>query len=207
MRLNATVSYQDVTDKQGTVYDSSVAAPVSRLISVGDAEILAAELELFMVPVENLELSFGVGWLDAEIKAPAGFGFNSNFGTGANAFAGDPFFLDGSELAGGWTINGVVRYHIPLAASGNLTLQADFDSREDSIGLGGNDISYAEDRILVNLRAFWSSPSERFDVQAYVENAFDEKYIDNMYALAGADYAYGNMGMPQWYGVKFGMNF
>lgn len=206
MNLNVTVFYQDVTDKQGLVYDSGVAAPVTRLITVGDAEIFGAELELFMAPVDSLELSLGVGWLDSEVKAPAGFGFNSGFGTGANAFVGDPFFLDGSELGAGWTVNGVVRYHIPLASSGSLTLQADYDWREESIGL--NRISYAEDRLLVNLRAFWSSPTERWEVQAYVENAFDEEYIDNLGPIvAGEDHALGNMGMPQWYGVKFGMNF
>ena len=206
MNLNATLFYQDVTDKQGLVYDAGVAAPVTLLITVGDAEIYGAEFELFMAPVDSLELSLGVGWLDSEVKAPAGFGFNAGFGTGDNAFVGDPFFLDGSKLGSGWSLNGVVRYHISLGGGGNLTLQADYDWREESIGQ--NRIDYTEDRLLVNLRAFWSSPTERWEVQAYVENAFDEKYIDNLGAIvAGGDYALGNMGMPQWYGVKIGMNF
>ena len=206
MSLNATVFYQDVTDKQGLVYDSGVAAPVTRLITVGDAEIYGAELELFMAPVESLELSLGLGWLDSEVKAPPTFGFSAGFGTGANAFVGDQFFLDGSELGAGWTVNGLVRYHISLGGSGNLTLQADYDWREESIGQ--NRIDYAEDRLLVNLRAFWSSPTGRWEVQAYVENAFNKKYIDNLGSIvAGEDYALGNMGMPQWYGVKVGVNF
>ncbi len=207
MRLNATLFYQDVTDKQGTTYDSSVAAPVSRLITVGDAEISGLELELFVMPTDNLELGLGVGLLNSEIKAPDTFGYNANFGTGANATIGDPFFFNGSELGGPQqTVNGLVRYNIPIGG-GNMTLQADFDWREASIGAGGNDIAYSEDRSLVNLRVFYSSPSERWEAQAYVENAFDEEYIDNMSALAGSDSAYGNMGMPQWYGVKFGMKF
>ena len=206
MNLNATLFYQDVTDKQGLVYDSGVEAPVTLLITVGDADIYGAELELFMAPVESLELSLGVGWLDAEVKAPPTFGFSAGFGTGANAFTGDPFFLDGSDLGSGWSINGLVRYHISLGNSGNLTLQADYDWREDSIGQ--NRIDYAEDRLLVNLRAFWRSPTERWELQAYVENAFDKKYIDNLSAIvAGGDNALGNMGMPQWFGVKVGYNF
>ena len=37
---------------------------------------------------------------------------------------------------------------------------------------------------------------------------FDEEYIDNLGPIvAGEDHALGNMGLPQWYGVKFGMNF
>jgi iron complex outermembrane receptor protein len=206
MNLNATVFYEDVSDKQGIVYDSSVAAPVSRLITVGDADIAGGELELFVVPTDRLELSLGVGWLTSEVHAPAGFGFNAGFGTGANAFVGDPFLLDGSELGSGWTVNGLVRYHIPLAGRGNLTLQTDYDWREKSIGQ--DLISYSEDRLLVNLRVFWTSPTERWEVQAYVENAFDKEYIDNLGPIvAGEDYALGNMGLPQWYGIKLGYNF
>ena len=93
------------------------------------------------------------------------------------------------------------------ATLNNSLAGADYDWREDSIGLGGDAIDYAEDRILVNLRAFWTSPSERYEVQAHVENVFDKEYIDNMNALAGSDSAYGNMGMPRWAGIKVGVNF
>ena len=171
--LNAAVFYEDVSDKQGLVYDSDDAVPATRLITVGDADIYGAELELSLRPVDNLDFSLGVGWLDSEVDAPAGFGFNAGFGTGANAFAGDPFFLDGSELGSGWSINGVVRYHVSLASAGSLTLQADYDWREASVG--EDRLTYTEDRFLVNLRAFWSSPDERWEVQAYVENAFGEE--------------------------------
>jgi iron complex outermembrane receptor protein len=206
MVINAAAFYDDVSDKQGIVYDSDDAVPATRLITVGDADIYGAELELFLRPIENLELSLGLGWLDSEVDAPAGFGFNAGFGTGANAFAGDPFFLDSSELGSGWSVNGVVRYHISLAGAGNLTLQADYDWHEESIGESG--LSYSEDRLLVNLRAFWYSPTGRWEVQAYVENATDEEYIDNLSPIvAGEDYALGNMGYPQWWGVKIGMNF
>lgn len=204
--LNAAVFYEDVSDKQGLVYDSDEAVPATRLITVGDADIYGAELELSLRPVDNLDFSLGVGWLDSEVDAPAGFGFNAGFGTGANAFAGDPFFLDGSELGSGWSINGVVRYHISLASAGSLTLQADYDWREESVG--EDRLTYTEDRFLVNLRAFWSSPDELWEVQAYVENAFGEEYIDNAGPIvAGEDYLLGNMGYPRWYGVKLGMNF
>ncbi len=206
MRLNATLFYQDVTDKQGITYDSNAAAPVSRLISVGDAEIFGTELEVFLVPTEKLEIGLGVGWVDTKIKAPASFGAFANWGTGANAGVGDFFFFDGS----GETIlsvNGVLRYSIPLAGGGVISLQADFDSRQIDPSSRNNPIAFNEDRTIINLRASWSSPTERFNVQAYVENAFDEKYIDNMNTFAGNDFALGAMGMPQWYGVKFGMSF
>jgi outer membrane receptor protein involved in Fe transport len=44
-------------------------------------------------------------------------------------------------------------------------------------------------------------------VQAYVKNVFETEYIDNTFGSYGADYVFGNMGMPRWAGVKVGMNF
>ena len=209
-RVNAALFYQDVTDKQGLIYDNVAVAPVGRLMSIGDADIYGAELELLVAPVEQLEMSLGVGWLDTEADAPANFFVPANFGTGARAFVGDQFFVDGSELgtsAPEWTLNGLARYHIPLGNSGKVSAQVDFNYREEATGLGGNEYTYNEDRWLVNLRLFWRSQSERWQVEGYVENVFDHEYIDNQIAFAGSDHAYGNMGMPRWFGVKFGVNY
>jgi iron complex outermembrane receptor protein len=209
-RFNLAVFHQSVTDKQGLVYDNVALAPVGRLQSIGDADITGAELELFFLPTDQLELTLGVGWLDTEIKAPKDFFVPANFGTGDRAFVGDQFFLDGSDLgtsAPEWTVNGLARYSFPMERSGTVTAQVDFNYREAAIGLGGNEITYIEDRLLTNLRLFWRSPTERWQLEGYVENVFEEDYIDNMYALSGMDYAYGNMGMPRWYGVKVGYSF
>ncbi|MBT6350568.1 MAG: TonB-dependent receptor [Halieaceae bacterium] len=209
-RFNLAVFHQRVTDKQGLVYDNVALAPVGRLKSIGDADITGAEIELFFLPTDQLELTLGVGWLDTEIKAPEDFFVPANFGTGDRAFVGDQFFLDGSDLgtsAPEWTVNGLARYSFPMERSGTVTAQVDFNYREAAIGLGGNEITYIEDRLLTNLRLFWRSPSERWQLEGYVENVFEEDYIDNMYALSGMDYAYGNMGMPRWYGVKVGYSF
>ena len=208
--VNGALFYQDVSDKQGISYDNAALAPVGRLISIGDASIKGAELEILSAPVEQFELSLGLGWLDGEYEAPDDFYLLANFGTGDRAFQGDQFFIDGSSLGASapeWTVNGVVRYHFPTGERGAATVQLDFNYRDATEGIGGNDITYAEDRLLTNLRFFWSSPSDRWQVEAYVENIFEEEYIDNMYALSGVDYAYGNMGRPRWYGVKLGVNF
>ncbi|KAA1192658.1 TonB-dependent receptor [Pseudohalioglobus sediminis] len=208
--VNGALFYQEVSDKQGISYDNALGAPAARLISIGDAKIQGAELEVLAAPIEQLELSLGVGWLDGEYEAPEDFYLLANFGTGDRAFQGDQYFIDGSSLGASapeWTVNGVVRYHLPTGDYGASTLQLDFNYRDATEGIGGNDITYSEDRLLTNLRLFWNSPSERWQVEAYVENIFEEEYIDNMYALSGVDYASGNMGRPRWYGVKLGVNF
>ena len=207
LQLNAAVFYQDISDKQGITYDS-VGAPVSRLISVGDADIYGVELELLAAPTDNLELTLGVGWLDTEIKADSGYNITSGYGSGDSAGAGDSYTLDGSELAApDLTVNGVVRYNIPLNDGALVTLQTYFSWHDDTIGIGGNEYNYREDRTIVNARVFWLSPSEQWEVQAYVKNVFEEEYIDNTYSIPGSDYVYRNMGMPRWAGIKVGMKF
>lgn len=200
LQLNAALFYQDVSDKQGITYDSNLAAPVSRLISLGDADIYGVELELLAVPTDNLELSLGIGWLDSEIKAEPSYIIYSG--------AGDEITLNGSELGSpDLMVNGVASYNIPLNDGAVVTLQTDFSYHSEGVGTGGNEYNYSEAKTLVNARVFWVSASEKWEVQAYVKNVFDTEYIDNTYGSAGSDYVFGNMGMPRWAGVKVGMNF
>lgn len=200
LQLNAALFYQDVSDKQGITYDSNAAAPVSRLISLGDADIYGVELELLAVPTDNLELSLGIGWLDSEISADSGYVITSSDGVERS--------LDGSELGSpDLMVNGVVSYNIPLNDGAVVTLQTDFSYHSEGVGAGGNEYNYSEAKTLVNARVFWVSASEKWEVQAYVKNVFETEYIDNTYGIADLDFVYGNMGMPRWAGIKVGMNF
>ena len=200
LQLNAALFYQDVSDKQGITYDSNLAAPVSRLISLGDADIYGVELELLAVPTDNLELSLGIGWFDGEIKADPGYIVYTA--------AGDELTLDGSELGSpDLMVNGVASYNIPLNDGAVVTLQTDFSYHSEGVGTGGNEYNYSEAKTLVNARVFWVSASEKWEVQAYVKNVFETEYIDNTYGIADLDFVYGNMGMPRWAGIKVGMNF
>ena len=200
LQLNAALFYQEISDKQGITYDSNLAAPVSRLISLGDADIYGVELELLAVPTDNLELSLGIGWFDSEINADPGYIVYTA--------AGDELTLDGSELGSpDLMVNGVVSYNIPLNDGAVVTLQTDFSYHSEGVGTGGNEYNYSEAKTLVNARVFWVSASEKWEVQAYVKNVFETKYIDNTFGSNGSDYVFGNMGMPRWAGVKVGMNF
>ena len=200
LQLNAALFYQDVSDKQGITYDSNLEAPVSRLISLGDADIYGVELELLAVPTDNLELRLGIGWFDGEINADPGYAVNN--------VAGEEIILDGSELGSpDLMVNGVASYNIPLNDGAVVTLQTDFSYHSEGVGTGGNEYNYSEAKTLVNARVFWVSASEKWEVQAYVKNVFETEYIDNTYGSAGSDYVFGNMGMPRWAGVKVGMNF
>ena len=192
LQLNAALFYQDVSDKQGITYDSNAAAPVSRLISLGDADIYGVELELLAVPTDNLELSLGIGWLDSEISADSGYVITSSDGVERT--------LDGSELGSpDLMVNGVVSYNIPLNDGAVVTLQTDFSYHSEGVGAGGNEYNYSEAKTLVNARVFWVSASEKWEVQAYVKNVFETEYIDNTYGISGSrlcvwQYGYAALG-------------
>ena len=204
-RLNGAVFHQQVKDKQGIVYDNLSAAPVSRLISLGDAAIDGAEAELHLLPVKRLDLSVGGGWLNTRISAPASYIIYTGWGTGSRAGLGDVSQLNGSTLGTGapkWSLNGAATYEHPLSDLGVVSLRVGFNWHSESTGLGNNPIVVSQSRNLIDVRATWRSPSERWAVEAYVENLSNRTYISDMTALSGVDYAYGTMGQPRWWGIK-----
>ena len=207
-RINGAVFYTDVTDKQGIVYTGED-SPSGVLLNVGDAEIYGAELEVNLALTQNLELILGAGYLGSEVNADPSNGYRSSFGQGANAGLGDYYTLDGSELpAPEWSFNTVIRYHIDMAEVGTLTLQLDASYEDETTGLGDNPFVYTEDHTMVNARMLWESADGRWEAQAYVNNATEEKYISAMTTVApGFDYLLGNYNDPLWWGVKLGVNF
>ena len=100
-----------------------------------------------------------------------------------------------------------MRYGFDLLG-GTLTLQTDFDWQGDE-KKGPGDVPWGvqESYALVNFRALWSSPTERYYGEVFVENAFDESYWQGAYIIAGFDYQSVFWGKPQWIGARAGMRF
>jgi len=61
---------------------------------------------------------------------------------------------------------------------------------------------------LVNFRVMWESEDQRFNVQAFVTNAFKKTYFNGVSdANLGAGSLLTQVGEPRLWGVKFGANF
>ncbi len=208
-RLRVAAFFADIKDKQGVTIDGGSGSPATRLINYGDATSAGGEIELFLSPTDRLEISLALGYVDAEIQADPGDGLRSGWGTGANAGLGDFFELDGTDLSTvpSWSVNGIVRYGFDFFG-GKLTLQTDFDWQGDeNKGPGNIPWGVQESYAVVNFRALWNSPSERYYGEVFVENAFDESYWQGSYILAGFDYQSSFWGKPQWIGARAGVHF
>ena len=208
-RLNAAGFYQDIADKQGTTIPGNSPVPATRLINFGDVDVYGAEFELFLQPVEALEIIFGLALLDTEISTDPGTGTISTWGAGANGGLGDFFTIDGTKMPGAaeLSFNGVVRYSFGVGDYGQSTLQVDFKWLDDQPAFADNPFNVIDAYGLVNLRAFWESPSGRYHANAFVENVGDEAVENGKFFLGGFDYQAAIWGKPRWFGVKVGARF
>lgn len=168
----------------------------TRFINLDNADIYGAELELTALLSDNLYGSLGVGLLRTTLNTDDAIG---SAGT----------LIDGKDLPNSpeLSLNGILRYAIPTK-SGEFALQADFRWQDDSFHGIDNLITEAMDSYaIVNLRAFWRSPDQKWHAEAFVENVGDEIYsLQALYStsLTGSSRSWG---LPQWWGVKFGYDF
>ncbi len=208
-RIRAAAFYTETKDKQGVLIDGG-GSPQTRLVNFGDVDAYGGELELLLNPVDALEVSLALGLLDTEIDSNPASRLRAGFGTGADAFIGDVFFIDGTDAttSPGWTVSGIVRYGFDLSSAGELTLQTDFDWQGDDSGdVGNTGFALQKSYALFNFRALWKSPADRYYGEVFVENAFNEEYHQGGYILAGFDYQSVTWGRPRWVGARVGTRF
>jgi iron complex outermembrane receptor protein len=196
-KFNAAAFYYDYTDFQVSTVTLVGGVPVARFSNAGDVSIFGAELELTLIPSSNWEFRFGVGLLDTEIDAPLDLNIGGNL-------------LNGNEtpVSPAISLNGVVRYSREMSGGGTGTLQVDFNWKDDFFFGPDNDPFEHQDAFgLLNLRAFWTSPTGRYEASAFVENVLDEEYATFAFITGSFPGAYKVWGRPSWAGVRVGVNF
>ena len=120
LRLNGAIFYYDFSDYQALAGTSIGGVPVVLFINAGDATVVGSELEATYVPIDNLELSLGVGTLDTEFDA-------------------DPSVtIDGGQLNGkempsapSYSVNGSALFRHGVGEFGELSYQASFKYQDD----------------------------------------------------------------------------
>ncbi len=209
LRFNAAVFYNEFKGLQALV--GSVDEdfnPIVFYINAGDPDILGAELELAWAPNERFEAMLGVGLLDTEISADP-------------SISADGRPLDGKELpqAPDISVNGVLRYHVPMDSLGWLTLQADGRWQDDIwTGVDNDPVEFVDAYGILNLRARWVSGSERYSAELFVDNVTDETVVQHIFHntvgshavpanAAGVQDGFRTPGRPRLWGLRFGVDF
>ncbi len=196
LRVNATAFYYDYSDLQVTAFLNSLTVTTN----AADATVQGLELEVEAQPVERLNLSASVTWLDAEYDE-----FDAVYGTcRLNNYLLDPvncttvpvstpmnptgaytrqIDASGNTLnnAPEWKANASARYGIPLG-TGELSLFAQI-AYQDRVFFNNpaNDPNASQDAVTVlDARIGYVTGSGAIEVGAYGKNLTDEDYFHNI---------------------------
>jgi iron complex outermembrane receptor protein len=190
-RVNGSAYYYDYQDYQAFVFVGS-----SGFVRNADAETFGLELEVASRPIEPLDLSFSLSWIDAEVQ-------NLEIATDV---------LRDVEPAHTpeWQVAAIGRYTwSDVLFGGDVAFQiaATYtDSRFHNIR--NFDAQEMEDYTLVDARLAWMSADGRWDVSVFGNNIFDEEYKITGFDLATFcgcnEEAWGK---PSWWGVQARVNF
>lgn len=187
-RLNAAVFHYDYED-----YQAFFLVGLSKNIANRDATIDGAELELALNPLDGLDLSLGVSYLDGtvhDIVLPSGRSTDRDM-----------------PMAPQWGINGLVRYRWPLFG-GTLALQADatYSSAFNFYVL--NPPSTRESAYTVaNTRLSFAPGDERWELALSVKNVFDEQYRQYANDISSLSIGLDAYAPPRWASFSVAYNW
>lgn len=196
-------SFHSVSGSLGVFYQKydgfqvSVLQPngTSRTESAGTASNLGVEAELSVRPTSWINLFGNVGWLNGGIDK------DNNF---APTFAGARFRLQPEwQASGGFTIDAPLGNGVRFFATPSVTYRSRI-----FFELPNSALLSQEPVTLVNARAGISIADRRFELAAFIRNAFDKKYLLDAGNTGGA---FGTPtfipGEPRFYGAQLTARF
>ena len=169
-RLRAGVSlfYIDYTDQQYFLFDQT---GTQANINVRKSEITGGEFEITALPVDSLQINFGLGFTDSEIKEYEDI-------PGVLVPASE---IIGRKVPGApvWSLNLAMQHTKSISDTLDLVSRLDFEHRDKTYWTLDNlDVQPAYDLTNFSL----ALESERWMTRLYVNNLFDQEYIDWFFA-------------------------
>lgn len=192
VRLNGAAFFTDYTDLQVAVFDGI--APVTQ--NAAAAEIEGVELELLAVPVENLTLELGVGYLDAEY---------TEIDPAATEISLSKDLVNTPELS----VNFALSYVFEFEGIGTLSPRIDWFYKDDYHNDALNTQALFQDSYdLINASISFEDMEGKWQVILSGKNLSDERYI--MAGFASEDFqsiAEANFGRPREWALTVKRNF
>ncbi len=175
------------------------------LVQTSDDEAIGVDLELDWQASDVLRLYGNAQWIDSTHKRRT----DSNGADLTGEPTGEPF----------WNIAFGGEYVIDFANESDLTLQANHayrgESRCNSQSVlqgtcGGFDaFATGEARNRTDLRARWTAPDGALTVSAFVNNLFDNQYVEGVNNITASTLGtpFATISTPRVWGVEFGYDF
>lgn len=191
LRLNVTGFYYDYTDLQVQSYVQIGPSLGARTQNAATARVKGIETEIVARPVEALQLTANIAWLDAEYRR-----YPNAFVTTFGAFDASGQRLNNAPR---WSATLGANYTVELGTRGRVDIGADvhaqttvyFTAANDGIGGVGDYREQQPDYAIVNGRLGWTSEDDRYQVQLIGTNLFDRDYV-----LGTANYTAAIAGRP-----------
>ncbi|MCX9148504.1 TonB-dependent receptor [Erythrobacter sp. WG] len=194
LRVNAAVFQSDYRNQQLLVFTAVSGLFETR--NAGDSRIRGFELEVDANISERFALRGTLGHLDAGYRtlSPQVAGITLN----------TPL-----PLTPEWTYTISGEYRLPLTDLGELRLRGDWTYRSEvSYQLENDPLERQPGFGLLNLRATWQLPDERFDIGVFGTNVTNKYYLTNAQdSRTGNGIAFGGIGRPAEWGVEVNMRF
>lgn len=182
-RFNAAVFYYDYEDYQAFSFEG-----LSNVVSNKDATIYGLDAELVSNPAEGWEISLGLSLLDTEVE---------NINTGVSIIDRE------IPLSPDVTFNGLARYEWS-AMNGTMGIQLDVQHVGDQFfDILNTTIATEDAYTLTNLRATYTTGSERSQFSLWVKNIGDEEYRTYAIPVPGLGFNQSMVGRPRWIGASF----
>ena len=187
--------YIDYDDQQYFLFDQT---GTQANINVRKSEITGGELEFTALPTDALQVNFGFGFTDSEIKE-----YEDIPGVLVPASA-----IVGRKVPGApvWSLNLALQHTYALSDTLDLVSRLDYEHRDKTYWTLDNvDTQPAYD--LTNLS--FTVENERWSARLYAENLFDEEYIEWFFAARfiglPADIAWPSK--PRQFGLEYSLKF
>ena len=195
-RINAAAYYYDYSDYQAFQFVGT-----SGVVINADAENYGGEVEILATPVDNLDLMFGIAYIDPRVKdvaiADAG-------GPDGKVFRDvEPTFTPEVQFSA------LGRYTWPDSIlGGSLAIQVDGNYASSSFhNLNNFDADRMPDYWLGNASLTWISADEHWEVGGFVDNFSDTRNMNIGFSLpfvCGCDEQ--SFGYPRMYGARVRYN-
>jgi iron complex outermembrane receptor protein len=175
------------------------------LVQTSDDEAIGVDFELDWGVTESLQLHANAQWLDSTYRRRV----DSNGADLSGEPTGEPY----------WNIAFGGAYTIDWANHGEIVLQANHAYRGESRcnsqsvfqGTCGGYAAFAtgEARNRTDLRVRWISPDESLSVSAFLNNAFDNQYVEGVNNITADTLGtpFASISTPRVWGLEVGYDF
>lgn len=191
VQFNASAFYYVFKDQQQLIQNGAALI----VENVGEIEGKGLEAELRFLPVDNLDISMNVGYLDTETKE----------NDSSPELVGEP-----APRAPTWTTSLIATYTYPLESGASTYLNYSYSYQDEMRSDTNPDVPYVKSMELSNVRVGYQSADYKWDVSLYVNNLFDEfVYYDRRAAdqVVFLQDQYRNIGRPRTWGVDVSYSF